>query len=173
MLGRYKSSLFLSGDELAECISEIFSHGFGLSVDTKDELREDFKVLDCDGEPICLCEVKGTNKGVKREYINQADSHRSRSGFQDDFPALLIINTNIKNSRTITEKNQKVAKEQIQHAVKMNILIIRTLDLLELLKIYLNRQLSVEDIIKLLCNNKGWLKVNNAKYEVIHDVESE
>ncbi|MES9899734.1 MAG: hypothetical protein ABW148_12005 [Sedimenticola sp.] len=167
VLSRYKSSLFLSGDDLAACVSEIFSHGFGFPVDTTDELREDFKVLSSDDNPILLCEVKGTNKGVKREYINQADSHRERSGFQDDFPALLIINTNIRNSRTITEKDQEVAKEQIQHAAKMNVLILRTLDLLELLKIFLDGQLTLNAITDLLINNSGWLKVKDSKYEVI------
>jgi hypothetical protein len=167
VLSRYKSSLFLSGDDLAACVSEIFSHGLGFPVDTTDELREDFKVLNNEENPILLCEVKGTNKGVKREYINQADSHRERSDFHDDFPTLLIINTNIKNSRTITEKDQEVAKEQIQHAAKMNILILRTLDLLELLKIYLNGQITLDEIAALLINNNGWLKVKDAKYEVI------
>ncbi|MCP4146036.1 MAG: hypothetical protein GY752_12250 [bacterium] len=173
VLRKYKSSLILSGDDLAACTSEIFLHGFGIPVDTKDELREDFKVLDSEGNPVLLCEVKGTNKGVKREYVNQADSHRERSGFQDEFPTTLIVNTNIKNSRTITEKDQDVAKEQVLHAVKMNILIIRTLDLLELLKIYLDGQLSIEQVMDLFITNNGWLKVIDGKIDVIQNPEAD
>tara|TARA_R110001592_G_scaffold363263_1_gene682778 strand:- start:385 stop:1695 length:1311 start_codon:yes stop_codon:yes gene_type:complete len=173
VLRKYKSSLILSGDELAACTSEIFLHGFGIPVDTKDELREDFKVLDAEGNPVLLCEVKGTNKGVKREYVNQADSHRERSGLQDEFPTTLIVNTNIRNSRTIAEKDQDVAKEQVLHAVKMNILIIRTLDLLELLKIYLDDQLTIEQIMDLLTTNNGWLKVIGGKIDVIQNPEAD
>ena len=114
-----------------------------------------------------MCEVKGTNKGVKREYINQADSHRERSGFRHDFPTLLIVNTNIKNARSVVEKDQEIACEQILHAKKMNILLLRTLDLLELLRLYLNGQITSNDLKILLINNTGWLKVGKDGYAII------
>jgi hypothetical protein len=173
VLRKYKSSLMLSGDDLAACTSEIFLHGFGMPVDDKDELREDFKILDGEGNPVFLCEVKGTNKGVKREYVNQADSHRERSGFGDEFPTTLIVNTNIKNSKTIADKDQDVAKEQVLHAVKMKILIVRTLDLLELLKMYLDGKVSTSQVLDLFVSNHGWLKVEGGVIDVIQDSGSE
>ena len=169
VLDRYKSTLALSGDDWAESVGEVFLHGFGLPVGTKDELREDLKILDENSNPICLCEIKGTNKGVKREYINQADSHRERSNFQDDFPLILVINTNIKNAKTITEKYQDVAKEQVLHAVKMNVLILRTIDLLEMLKLYLNEEITENEVVSLLVNNKGWLSVVDGNVTIIQD----
>jgi len=167
ILSRYKSILALSGDELVASVSKVFVDGFGIAVDTKDELREDFKLLDDSLKPICLCEVKGTNTGVKREYINQADSHRERSNFDAKFPTLLIINTHIKNARSVTEKDQEIANEQILHAVKMNVLIMRTIDLLALLKSYFNGKLKLEEVKDLFTNNSGWLRVSGDENVVV------
>ena len=166
VLSRYKSVLVLSGDELVESVSRVFVDGFGIAVDTKDELREDFKLLDGSSKPICLCEVKGTNTGVKREYIYQADSHRERSNFDAEFPTLLIINTHIKNARSVTEKDQEIANEQILHAVKMNVLIMRTIDLLALLRVYFNGKLTLKEVAELFTNNSGWLRVSGDEYVV-------
>jgi len=173
VLSRYKSVLALSGDELVASVSKVFVDGFGIAVDTKDEHREDFKLLDGNSKPICLCEVKGTNKGVKRDYINQADSHRERSNFDAEFPTLLIINTNIKNARSVTEKDQEIANEQILHAVKMNVLIMRTIDLLALLRIYFNGKLTLNKVEDLFTNNIGWLRVSGDEYVVVTGNTSE
>src|SRR5690606_21464074 len=144
----YKSTLLLSGDDLVGSVAEVFRSGFKFEVNSNDDLREDLKLLDENGQVFCLCEIKGTNKGITREYINQADSHRERAGFNSDFPTMLIVNGNIKNSKSIEDKeqNQEVAPDQIKHAVKMNILIFRTIDLLNLLNLYLSSQITKDDI---------------------------
>lgn len=167
VLDQFKSVLALAGDDLVEKVKYVFFEGFGLPVDGKDEFREDFKLLNSKSEPFCLCEVKGTNRGVKREYINQADSHRERSGFDQNFPSLLVINTHIKNARSIKEKDQSVANEQIKHAVNMKVLILRTIDLLGLLRIYQNEKLGKGDIEQLLVGSGGWLRVDDEEYELI------
>ncbi|MBK6739563.1 MAG: hypothetical protein IPG64_17790 [Haliea sp.] len=136
-------------------------------MDSKDELREDFKLLNSETQPVCLCEVKGTNKGVKREHINQADSHRERSGFDACFPSILIINTHIKNARSIAEKDQEIANEQIMHAANMNILIMRTIDLLGLLRIFLMGKQNRNEIENMLVSSCGWLRVEDMECKVI------
>ena len=115
-LKRYKAILALSGQELVASVIGVLREGFGIAVDGIDNLREDFKLLDSDKKPFVLCEVKSTNRGVKREHVNQADSHRERSGFDAKFPSLLIVNTAVKSARSVAEKNQEVAMEQVQHA---------------------------------------------------------
>ncbi len=167
-LNRFKSILALTGDDLVESVIRVFSEGFGITVDGKDELREDFKLLNSASEPFCLCEVKGTNKGVKREHINQADSHRERSGLDESFPSLLLINTHIKNARSIVEKDQEIANEQIRHATNMNVLILRTIDLLGMLRIFLMGKLNRQELEKLLISSRGWLRVEDEEYKVIN-----
>ena len=84
-----------------------------------------------------------------------------------DFPSILVINTHIKNARSIDEKDQQIATEQIKHAVKNNVLILRTLDLLRLLNLKFNRDIQKNQIISLLTTNAGWLKVSEDKWEII------
>ena len=166
-LSGYKSILALSSDALVASVVRVLEDGFGISVDTKDELREDFKILDDKAQPFCLCEVKGTNKGLKREYLNQADSHRERSGFDERFPVLVIVNTHMKTARSVAEKDQEIAREQILHARKMNILILRTIDLLRLLKLYLNGQTTLDEVKGLVTSNSGWLRVSDTGFTII------
>jgi type III secretion system FlhB-like substrate exporter len=166
-LSKYKSVLALSSDALVASVVDVLAHGFGIPVDTNDELREDFKMLDDKAQPFCLCEVKGTNKGLKREHLNQADSHRERSGFRDDFPAAIIINTHMKNARSVAEKGQEIAREQILHARKMGILILRSIDLLRLLKFHLNGQITLAEVKNLFTQNSGWLRVGDAGWTIV------
>lgn len=166
-LSRYKSILALSSNALVASVVDVLVHGFGIPVDTHDELREDFKMLDDKGQPFCLCEVKGTNKSLKREHLNQADSHRERSGFQEDFPAVIIINTHMKNARSVVEKDQEIAREQILHARKMSVLILRTIDLLRLLRLHLNRQTTLPEVKNLLTQNSGWFRVNDTGWTIV------
>ena len=169
LLRFYKRILIADGDPLVEAVVRLFKMGFGMTVDDSDEYREDIKILDSAGTPIIFAEIKGTNRGVKREHINQADSHRDRAGLTPEFPSLLIINTHIKNSRTIEEKDKDVPAEQIQHASRNHILILRTLDVLRLLRLCLDHKIELEDLIKVLVENSGWLKVSDDDWEVIHD----
>lgn len=167
VLSRYKSILANSSDELVASVRDVFANGFGIAVNIKDEFREDLILLDDSSKPVCLCEVKGTNRGAKREHINQVDSHRDRSKYDNKFPALLIINTHIKNARSVIEKDKEIANEQIIHAAKMNVLILRTIDLLGLLKLYLNCKLKLDEVKKLFTNNTGWLRVCENHYTIV------
>jgi len=168
-LKTFKKVLILSGEVLVDSVINVFKEGFAFSLDTQDELREDLKILDKDGNPIVFIEVKGTNKSVKREHINQCDSHRDRAGLSAEFPSILVINTHIKNARSIDEKDKQIAGEQIKHAAKNNVLILRTLDLLRLLSLKFDRNIPKDDIISLLSTSTGWLKVSKDKWEVIQE----
>ena len=128
--------------------------------------REVSWILDGESNPLVFTEVKGTTRGVKREHVNQADSHRERAGLSTDFPTVLLINTHTKNSRSIGEKDQDVASEQVAHAVKMRVLIVRTLDLLNLLALLQENLLTKDKILSHLQTDTGWLKVSGKKIEI-------
>ncbi len=131
-----------------------------------EQYREDLALEDSDSRPWCLLEVKGTNKGIKREFINQADNHRERAGKGSDFPSLLIVNPLISKARAIDDKNREVAREQVDHAAKNNILVLRTLDLLNLLRRYMNEDISSDEVRKLFSSNAGWLEVTESEYKI-------
>ncbi|MGB2697042.1 MAG: hypothetical protein WBD28_04180, partial [Candidatus Zixiibacteriota bacterium] len=122
----YKRCLCYDDEFLKESLISILEDGFDFNIDPEDKLKEDFKIIDDEDKPLVLVEVKGTNRGVQRDFVNQADSHRERNNLPPDFPSILIVNTNIKKASSIEDKYQDVAEEQIKHAVKMNILVLRT-----------------------------------------------
>jgi hypothetical protein len=139
----------------------------GLTVDAADQLREDVKLLDENGKVVCIGEIKGVNRGLKRENINQTDSHRERSGFDGSFPALLVANTNIKSARSVAEKDQEVAAEQIRHAVHMRVLIMRTIDLLGILRLVLAGKLTKPAACSLVLSSVGWLRVQSDEVRIL------
>jgi hypothetical protein len=166
-LTRYKAALVHSGPPLVADVSAILEAVLGTKVDAEDEFREDIKLVGEDGKVIGVCEVKGINRGVKRENINQTDSHRERSGFDASFPAILVVNTGIKTARSIAEKDQEVATEQVKHAVHLRILVIRTIDLLGLLRLVLAGRLTQDDVRKLISSKVGWLRVRSDTVEIL------
>ena len=168
-LDYFKSCLVHSGEPLVSVVAAILYETTGLTCDQKDELKEDAKLIDEKGAVVAVCEIKGINRGIKRENINQTDSHRERSEFPDNFPALLIANTGIKQAHTIEEKDEEPNTDQIKHAAKINILILRTLDLINLLRLVRRQTLSQAEARALLLGSSGWLKVDDAAPEVRKD----
>jgi len=169
-LGRYaqyKKVLVGSGESLVESVATLLRDGFSFKIESVDEFREDLKIIDDNNDPLIFVEIKGTNSGVKREYINQTDSHRERAGLDLNFPSLLVINTHIKNSRSIDEKDQPIPEDQIKHATKIGVLIIRTLDLLYLFRHMNNGRISQKEIMDLFSHKVGWFKVDRDQWEIV------
>ena len=140
---------------------EVFDEILPLKPKRKEAFREDLMLVDSEGESVALVEVKGVSRGVAREHVNQADSHRERNAMPPEFPSLLIINTHIKNSMAVADKDQSVPAEQIQHAARNNILVLRTLDLLNLASLHLSDKLTSEEVVELLTKSRGWLRVGD------------
>jgi len=167
-LAKYKAALIHTGPALVSDVKSILEVTLGINVDAEDEFREDIKLIGEDKTVLAVCEIKGINRGIKRENINQTDSHRERSGFSDTFPAILIANTNIKSARAIDEKDQELAPEQVRHAVNMHVLLIRTIDLLGLLRLVLAGKLSSQSARTLVLENAGWLRIQGNDVNVLH-----
>lgn len=167
-LQSYKLVVNTSGELLKKVIVHILKNFFGLSVDPIDEGREDAKILNESGKVIAIVEVKGTNKGIKREHINQVDSHRERNGFTDEVPGILIINNEMDIEGIEERLNTKVSDEQIKHAVNMNVLIVRTIDFLFLMKHLESDPSKRERVIELINSGGGWLKADRDGYGIIN-----
>ena len=158
-LDRLKRVPVLQGEPLVEAVIEVFEKTLPLKPMREEAFREDLTLVDSTGKPVALVEVKGVSKGVTREHVNQADSHRERNGMAPEFPSLLIISTNMKSSISLADKDQAVAPEQVQHAYRNNVLILRTLDLLNLVSLHMSGGLTSDAIVQLLTESRGWLKV--------------
>jgi hypothetical protein len=133
---RLKRILVLQSEPLVDAVLEVFNATMPLKAKREEAFREDLKLVDSDGRAVALVEVKGVSGGVGREQVNRADSHRERAGMSATFPSLLIVNTRMKASTSISDKDQSVER---QHAARNNVLILKTLDLLNLASLSLKR----------------------------------
>ena len=162
----FKKCLCYDDELLKESIIKIIQEGFGLLVIDEEDYREDFKIIDGDKNPLVLVEVKGTNKGITREFVNQADSHRERAELNVDFPSILIVNTQIKKSNSLEDKYLDVAEEQVKHAVKMKVLVMRTIDLLNMLYLKEKGVVPAEAFLDILKSENGWLKTSQTSWNI-------
>jgi hypothetical protein len=160
-LKRLKRVLIAQGEPLVDAVMEVFEKTLPLKPKREEAFREDIALVDSAGKTVALAEIKGVSRGVAREHVNQADSHRERNGLAPEFPSLLIINVNMRGSSSVTDKDQAVANEQIQHATRNNVLVLRTLDLLNLASLHLENKLTADDVVRLLTTSSGWLKVTD------------
>lgn len=164
---RHKRCLCYDGELLVESVTEILKEGFGLNLDDKkDEHLEDRAILDDKNNEVALIEIKGSNENIKNPNIYQADSHRGRREKPADFPSVLIVNTFIKPSNSIQEKLREIGSEQIKLAVDKKVLVMRSIDLLNLLYLKEDGKVKKEEIIGILTKEYGWLCVSQDNYEV-------
>jgi len=61
-----------------------------------------------------------------------------------------------------------IAEEQIKHAHKMNVLIIRTIDLINYMIMQQDNIIRSDQFLNILKDNVGWLKVSETDIEIIN-----
>ena len=170
---KYKQVIAYSGEPLRTSISFLLSEGFGFSINMDDDLKEDLKIMSSERDPqknkvLALIEVKGVNGNVDREAVNQVDSHRERGGYKSSMAGILIANTFIKTANSIKAKDKPVNAEQVQHAYRNNVLIIRTIDLIRALNLCLVDKDAISKFKQHLFSDCGWLEVKDDVF-ILHN----
>jgi len=156
---KLKSILWLKGDKFVDkCIDVL--NAIGVRTLKNDIKKEDFWILDNNQSEIVICECKGKDNNLTRDDINKLDNHKVARGKSINFPGLLIIN-NFNKANSILEKSIAISPNEIQHAVRMNILILRSLDLYHLLDLHQRNIVSTEEIISHFTSRNGWMKVTD------------
>jgi len=163
----YKTILATSGENLRKAVINIFENYFKLIINPIDNNIEDAKILDENDKILSFMEVKGTKKGVKREHINQVDSHRERNGFSDSIPGLLIINNEMSINGIEERFNTKIAEEHIKHAKNLKVLIIRAIDLLYIMKLYEEQADKGQKFLKIILSEPGLLTIEDDTPKII------
>ncbi|OAI54120.1 hypothetical protein AYO47_03460 [Planctomyces sp. SCGC AG-212-M04] len=154
-----KGVLYLSGDALVDAVKVVLKSSFDLTLEGEDVRIDDAKLIGSDGTVLAVFEIKGVKSNVKGDHIRQVDSHRERLELPDTCPGILIINS-LNGVRSLKDKDQPPHHETVTKAVKNNVLILRTLDLLRFKDGIQQGKLSVESFRRLLLGNSGWLRVD-------------
>jgi hypothetical protein len=130
---RYKGILSATGRPLNVLVVEIFRDFFGLNLRSTEEYVEDALIYDTNGNPLFVVEIKGVNGGLKRDHVNQVDSHRERLGVSPDVSGLLVLNDFTDVDGLDERKDKTFDALHLTHAEKLNIKILRTSTLLEII----------------------------------------
>lgn len=162
----YKGILSQSGDSLKDSLVFILKSFFKLNVTDVEDFKEDAVIRSENGEPIVIVEVKGTKGGIKRKYINQLDTNRERIGVDSSTPGLLLINDQMTIENIESRRETTVADEQISHSKNCNILIIRTVDFISLMKNFENDDSRGDVLIELCSRGGGLLIVEGTKIDI-------
>ena len=164
-----KSILLSSGDALRDRLIIILRDYFGLKIDPLDEHREDAKVIDDKWQTLVLLEFKAMSYGVKRDDVGQINYHRDGAGLDGDTPGVLIANCNRKTTSIAERLGAEIDGKQIQYAKNQNVLIIRTIDLLCLMKQVESKGIPERkaEIMRLFTSGGGWLKASQTTCEIV------
>ncbi len=168
---QHKAVLTASGERLRQEVLRVMGHFFALKLDPMDERREDFKILDDCNSILAFVECKGVNRSVRFEDVNQVDTNRERSGSDDSTPGILVINSD-RSTEGIDERLAAVVDtKQTKHARVLNVLIIRTIDLLFLM-MHLEEKPPAERgdvLLGLLRRGGGWLRCDRDGHELVQE----
>lgn len=132
---RYRGVLTSSGRLLNEIAVEILRDFFGLNLNSKEAYIEDAMICSASGEREYVVEIKGVSAGIKREHINQLDSHRERLGLNDQIPGLLLINDFADVAGLEARKSKPIDSQHLEHAKRLNVRILRTTTLIEFMQL--------------------------------------
>lgn len=153
-----KGLLFQSEYSLESSIPRFMNAYLGLQTFRDEKHKEDFWILDEDGEKAVIAEVKSFVKGFKRSAIFSLFNHREENKLDESFPALLLVNCNLQ-AGSFKDKGQIINKQDYEMAAQNNVLIIRVEDLLRIWDSVRNEKLNLQSVFNLLITSGGWLRV--------------
>jgi hypothetical protein len=160
----YKSILVTSGSRLKNKIVAVLESVFDLKVQAEKN-RDSLIISDHHGRPIFVMAGRTTEKSVEKAFVDEIHEQRKMAGLPDSTPALLFINSDT----AIHDVNQRgkapVPDEVISHAKALNVLIIRTIDLLLLMRELEKDANRGHKLMHLLLGGGGWL---NVEPETLH-----
>jgi hypothetical protein len=133
--------------------------GSGYRAEDREDVRaEDFWIVGLNGD-VALAEVKGQNTHIRRDDVNQVDSHRDEVGeAAADLPGLLIVNI-FRGHAGLDQRELPVADQAIRRASGSNVLALRTYDLFNLLHQGMSGTDAATVLIDALESGGGWLEV--------------
>lgn len=155
-----KSILYLTGKQLENELPLWLERNLGLKTRRVEEYIEDFWLRDLeDKEDVAIGEVKAIKQNVRRKHISALVLHREEREREEGFPSILIVNT-FSDAVTVSSKDKVgISPKEVGWAVKSNVLVIRTLDLVRLADLYELNKLTTEQVLYNLIENNGWLRV--------------
>jgi hypothetical protein len=157
----YKGILATSDSQLSNRIIAILESVFDLHVEVEAD-RKSAMITEDDHRPILIFQSYSTDKDFDRDLIDQIHMHQESKGLSKTLRAILFVNSDKASSDIRARAEKEVAEGIVRYALEQNVLIVRTIDLL-----FLMRQLERDSerkkrLMQLFLSRGGWLR---AKWE--------
>jgi hypothetical protein len=162
----YKAILTTSGKPLEHKIVAILESFFEFHVDPTEEDQDEALIMDDGNTPIVFLETKSTQKGIGKEFIDRLSFHRKSHWPSISMPGVLFVNNDMSLAEVGMRLRTEVPADEIKHANELNITIVRTIDLLFLMRHLENDSRRRERFLDLIFSGGGWLKANLEGYEL-------
>ncbi|HEY6185058.1 MAG TPA: hypothetical protein VIW67_22655, partial [Terriglobales bacterium] len=130
----YKALLTTSGNKLRDIAIAVLRDYFGLNVTERDNNIEDTIINSDSGIPLFIVEIKGVRGGLKREHVNQVDSHRERLGFTTETAGLLVLNDFMEIEGLEERLTRQLEVQHLKHGANLNVRVLRTTTLFKLMR---------------------------------------
>lgn len=140
---------------------EILRDYFQLDLHSQEEFIED-AIIYAGDKPSSVVEIKGVNGGLKRDHVNQVDSHRERLGIPPEVPGLLVINDFTDIDSLADRKAKSFEPMHVGHAEKLNIKILRTTTFLEIIRKFESERDRGQKLIQLCSHAKPMVELPNS-----------
>jgi hypothetical protein len=128
----YKTILTTSGYHLVSQIKVILDDFFEIQYTEDEKFIEDIMITN-NGELFSVTEIKGVNGGITRKHISQVENHRERCKLAPNVRGLLIVNDNMTLDGLPARRKVTPHPDALSIANILNIKIIRTIDLIDLM----------------------------------------
>ena len=153
----YKGILTTTGSQLRNRIVAILESVFDFHVEVEAD-RKSAMIADDNHSPILIFQSYGTDTDIGRDFIDQIDVHRERKGLPHSMRAVLFINSDMASSDIRARAEKEVAEDIVGYAAEQNVLIVRTIDLLLLMRQLERDPERKRKLLQLFLSHGGWLK---------------
>jgi hypothetical protein len=130
----YKGLLSTKGDLFVKIVIDVVRDFFGITIESNENYVEDAIVFE-NGAPTFVLEIKGVTAGIKREYINQVDSHRERLNFESRVAGMLIVNDFMNVDGLEERRGKPIDAQLLAHAERLNVKVLRAITLFDMMAV--------------------------------------
>jgi hypothetical protein len=159
----YKSILTTSGKHLRNKIVAILESVFDLKVD-QEKNPATMVITDEEHRPVLLMETQSAEGNIDTDAIARIDKDRKTAGLPEHIPAVLFINCDMSVRNIAKRADAAVGEQVIKYAKDLNVLIVRTIDLLFLMRQLESDPYRRSKLIHLLLLGGGWLKADQESH---------
>lgn len=165
----WKAVLSSSGQNLRNINMDILESFFSLTVRNARESSEAFELVGPDNERVAFCRSLSLPADLKRKYINQMDNYREAQSMDPETPGLLLLNDHTQLNKLDHKTGTDIPDSMVDLARFQNILIIRSMDLLFLMKQWepLDETTRYRSFLELLKKGGGRLQADQTSHLIL------